>query len=72
MSACDRSGIFPSLQGHLKEFVVKPRNQEAGKGARPWGNPLTPVRCDRSHPCHFNGNLGGPKKKGTDYNPGGG
>jgi len=28
--------------GYLKEFVVDPRNQEAGQGTRPWGNPLPP------------------------------
>ena len=28
--------------GHLKEFVVEPRNQKAGQGARPRGNPLPP------------------------------
>ena len=28
--------------GYLKEFVVDPRNQEAGQGARPRGNPLPP------------------------------
>ena len=28
--------------GHLKEFVIDPRNQEAGQGTRPRGNPLPP------------------------------
>ena len=28
--------------GYLKEFVVDPRNQEAGQGTRPRGNPLPP------------------------------
>ena len=28
--------------GHLKEFIVEPRNQETGQGTRPWGNPLPP------------------------------
>ncbi|XP_075659163.1 uncharacterized protein LOC142629054 [Castanea sativa] len=28
--------------GHLKEFIVEPRNQESGQGARPQGNPLPP------------------------------
>ena len=28
--------------GHLKEFVVKPRNQEAAQGTQPRGNPLLP------------------------------
>jgi len=28
--------------GYLKEFVVDPRNQEAGQGAWPRGNPLPP------------------------------
>ena len=26
--------------GYLKEFVVDPRNQEAGQGTRPHGNPF--------------------------------
>ena len=29
--------------GHLKEFFVEPRNQEAGQGAQPRGNPLSPL-----------------------------
>ena len=29
--------------GHLKEFIVEPRNQETGQGARPRGNPLPPL-----------------------------
>ena len=28
--------------GYLKEFMVDPRNQEVGQGARPRGNPLPP------------------------------
>ena len=28
--------------GYLKEFIVDPRNQEAGQGTRPRGNPLPP------------------------------
>ena len=28
--------------GYLKEFVTNPRNQEAGQGARSWGNALPP------------------------------
>ena len=28
--------------GYLKEFVVDPRNQETGQGARPRGNPFPP------------------------------
>ena len=28
--------------GHLKEFVVEPRNQKAGQVAQPRGNPLPP------------------------------
>ena len=30
------------MAGYLKEFVVDPRNREAGQGTRPWGNPLPP------------------------------
>ena len=26
--------------GYLKKFVMDPRNQEAGQGARPYGNPF--------------------------------
>ena len=26
--------------GHLKKFIVEPRNLETGQGARHWGNPL--------------------------------
>ncbi|XP_075665402.1 uncharacterized protein LOC142635073 [Castanea sativa] len=29
--------------GYLKEFVVDPRNQDAGQGTRPQGNPLPPL-----------------------------
>ncbi|XP_050240998.1 uncharacterized protein LOC126689875 [Quercus robur] len=37
--------------GYLKEFVVDPRNQEAGQGARPRGNHLLPpIGSNRSHP----------------------
>ena len=51
--------------GYLKEFVVDPRNQEAGQGTWPRGNPFHPFGSDRGHPCNFNGYLSDQEERGT-------
>lgn len=53
-------------EGHLKEFVVGPRNQKASKVLDPRGIPSTPFRSDRSHTCYFKGYFNDLEERDTD------
>ena len=58
---------------YLKEFVVDPRNQEVGQGARPCRNPLppTPIGSNSSHPRGPKGLSGVQEEGGASCGVGG-